>query len=47
MDHILARIRGIKMEDVKNMLKGDTSKHARPRVNSKAHMDFNKLPCSL
>ena len=29
MDHILARIRGVKMEDVKNMLKADTSKHAQ------------------
>lgn len=28
MDHILARIRGIKIEDVKNMLKADASKHA-------------------
>jgi hypothetical protein len=28
MDHILVRIRGVKMEDVKNMLKADTSKHA-------------------
>jgi hypothetical protein len=28
MDHILARIRGAKMEDVKSMLKADTSKHA-------------------
>ncbi|MDQ3854254.1 MAG: hypothetical protein M3299_15670 [Thermoproteota archaeon] len=28
MDHILARIRGVKMEDVKNVLKADTSKHA-------------------
>jgi hypothetical protein len=29
MDHILARIRGVKMEDVKNMLKADASKHAK------------------
>lgn len=28
MDHILARIRGAKMEDVKSMLKADASKHA-------------------
>lgn len=28
MDHILARIRGAKMEDVKSMLKTDASKHA-------------------
>jgi len=28
MDHILARIRGAKMEDVKNMLRADASKHA-------------------
>jgi hypothetical protein len=28
MDHILAKIRGAKMEDVKNMLKADTFKHA-------------------
>jgi hypothetical protein len=28
MDHILARIRGAKMEDVKSMLKADVSKHA-------------------
>jgi len=28
MDHILARIRGVKMEDVKSMLKADASKHA-------------------
>ena len=28
MDHILARIRGVKMEDVKSMLKVDASKHA-------------------
>jgi len=28
MDHILARIRGVKMEDVKNMLKTDAPKHA-------------------
>ncbi len=28
MDHILARIRGVKIEDVKNMLKADASKHA-------------------
>jgi hypothetical protein len=28
MDHILARIRGVKMEHVKNMLKADASKHA-------------------
>ena len=27
MDHILARIRGVKIEDVKSMLKTDTSKH--------------------
>ena len=29
MDHILARIRGAKMEDLKNMLKADMSKHAQ------------------
>jgi hypothetical protein len=29
MDHILARIRGVKMEDLKNMLKADMSKHAQ------------------
>jgi muconolactone delta-isomerase len=28
MDHILARIKGAKMEDVKSMLKADASKHA-------------------
>jgi hypothetical protein len=28
MDHILARIRGVKMEDVKSMLKADASRHA-------------------
>jgi hypothetical protein len=28
MDHILARIRGVKMEDVKSILKADASKHA-------------------
>ena len=28
MDHILARIRGVKVEDIKSMLKADTSKHA-------------------
>ena len=28
MDHILARIRGVKIEGVKNMLKADASKHA-------------------
>jgi hypothetical protein len=28
MDHILARIRGAKMEDVKSRLKADASKHA-------------------
>jgi hypothetical protein len=28
MDHILARIRGAKMEDVKSMLKADASRHA-------------------
>jgi hypothetical protein len=28
MDHILARIRGVKMEDIKSMLKTDASKHA-------------------
>ena len=28
MDHILARIRGAKMEDVKSMLRADSSKHA-------------------
>ena len=27
MDHILARIRGVKIEDVKNVLKADISKH--------------------
>lgn len=29
MDHILARIKGVKIEDVKNMLKADMSKHAQ------------------
>jgi hypothetical protein len=29
MDHILARIRGVKMEDVKSMLNADISKHAK------------------
>lgn len=29
MDHILARIRGVKIEDVKSMLKADASKHAK------------------
>jgi hypothetical protein len=29
MDHILARIKGVKMEDLKNMLKADMSKHAQ------------------
>lgn len=29
MDHILARIRGVKIEDVKSMLKTDTSKHVK------------------
>jgi hypothetical protein len=29
MDHILARIRGVKMEDLKNMLKADMSKYAQ------------------
>ena len=29
MDHILARIRGVKIEDVKNMLKAEVSKHAQ------------------
>jgi hypothetical protein len=29
MDHVLARIRGAKMEDLKNMLKADMSKHAQ------------------
>jgi hypothetical protein len=28
MDHILARIRGVKMEDIKNVLKADALKHA-------------------
>jgi hypothetical protein len=28
MDHILARIRGVKMEDVKSMLKANTSNYA-------------------
>ena len=28
MDHILARIRGVKMEDIKNVLKADAPKHA-------------------
>jgi hypothetical protein len=28
MDHILARIRGVKMEDVNSMLKTDAPKHA-------------------
>ena len=28
MDHVLARIRGVKMEDVKSMLKTDAPKHA-------------------
>jgi hypothetical protein len=28
MDHVLARIRGVKVEDIKSMLKADTSKHA-------------------
>lgn len=28
MDHVLARIRGVKMEDLKSMLKADTTKHA-------------------
>jgi hypothetical protein len=28
MDHILARIRGVKMEDVKSMLKIDAHRHA-------------------
>jgi hypothetical protein len=28
MDHILARIRGVKMEDVKTVLKTDAPKHA-------------------
>ena len=28
MDHILARIRGLKIEDVKDMLKAEVSKHA-------------------
>jgi hypothetical protein len=28
MDHILARIRGVKVEDIKSMLKADMSKHA-------------------
>jgi hypothetical protein len=28
MDHILGRIRGVKMEDVKSMLKRDAYKHA-------------------
>lgn len=32
MDHILARIRGAKMEDVKSMLKTDASKHAEQGV---------------
>jgi hypothetical protein len=29
MDHILARIRGVKMEDIKSVLKADASKHAQ------------------
>jgi len=28
MDHILARIRGVKVEDIKSMLKADMPKHA-------------------
>lgn len=28
MDHILARIRGVKLEDIKNVLKADAPKHA-------------------
>jgi hypothetical protein len=28
MDHILARIRGVKMDDIKSALKADASKHA-------------------
>jgi len=28
MDHILARIRGVKMEDIKNVLEADALKHA-------------------
>ena len=32
MDHILARIRGVKMEDVKSMLKTDAPKHAEQEL---------------
>jgi hypothetical protein len=28
MDHILARIRGVKMEDIKSVLRADASQHA-------------------
>jgi hypothetical protein len=28
MDHILAKIKGVKMEDIKNVLKADVAKHA-------------------
>ena len=28
MDHILAKIKGVKMEEIKNMLKADVAKHA-------------------
>ncbi len=28
MDHILARIKGVKLEDIKNALKADAQKHA-------------------
>ena len=33
MDHILARIRGVKIEDVKNMLRAEVSKHAEQGLN--------------
>jgi hypothetical protein len=33
MDHILARIRGVKIEDVKNMLRAEISKHAEQGLN--------------
>ena len=32
MDHILARIGGVKMEDVKSMLKTDAPKHAEQEL---------------
>jgi hypothetical protein len=28
LDHVLARIRGVKLEDIKRMLKADAEKHA-------------------